>query len=89
MTQPTHSDLQRDFGRMEGSVAAMKERMDHLEKTVADGFEKVGAGLDKIDKRLATIEAREAERKGAWKVIALVAGAVSAVVASVVKYLMG
>lgn len=67
----------------------MEKRLDHIEKAVADGFEKVGEGLDKIDKRLAQIEAKEAERKGAWKVIALVAGGVSAVVASAVKYLMG
>jgi CHASE3 domain sensor protein len=89
MTQPTHSDLQRDVGRIEGAFAAMEKRMDTLEKTVTEGFEKVSDGLDKIDRRLATIEAKEAERKGAWKVIALVAGGVSALVASVIKYLMG
>jgi len=89
MTQPSHSDLQRDVGRLEGRFAAMEKRLDHLEKAVNDGFDKVASGIDKIDKRLAAIEAKEAERKGAWKVIALVAGGVSAIVASVVKYLMG
>ncbi|MXO72862.1 hypothetical protein [Alteraurantiacibacter buctensis] len=68
---------------------AVEKRMDKLETTVTEGFEKVGTGLDKIDKRLAAIEAREAERKGAWKVITAVAAGVSAVVASAVKYLMG
>ncbi len=67
----------------------MEKRLDHLEKTVSDGFETVGVGLDKIDKRLAAIEAKEAERKGAWKVIAAVAAGVSAIVASAIKYFMG
>lgn len=85
----SHEALNRSLGRVEGAQTAMEKRLDHLEKTVADGFEKVGEGLEKIDRRLAAIEAKEAERKGAWKIIALVAGGVSALVASVVKYLIG
>ena len=89
MTQPSHSDLQRDVGRLEGRFAAMEKRLDHLEKAVNDGFDKVAGGIEKIDKRLAAIEAKEAERKGAWKVVSAIAAAVAAVVASAVKYLMG
>lgn len=89
MTQPSHSDLQRDVGRLEGCFAAMEKRLDHLEKAVNDGFDKVAGGIEKIDKRLAQIEAKEAERKGAWKVVSAIAAAVAAVVASAVKYLMG
>ena len=89
MTQPSHFDLQRDVGRLEGRFVAMEKRLDHLEKAVNDGFDKVAGGIEKIDKRLAAIEAKELERKGAWKVITAVAAGVSAVVASVVKYLIG
>lgn len=89
MTQPTHTELQRGVGRLEGTFAAMEKRMDTLEKTVTDGFDKMTMGLSKIDQRLASIEAKEAERKGAWKVITAIAAAVAAVVASAVKYLMG
>jgi len=100
MTGPTHLDQQRALGRLEGTVAAMEKRMDDLETTVAKGFEKVGSDIKDVaasirelrehqDRRLAAIEAKELERKGAWKVIALVASGVSAIVASAVKYLMG
>jgi t-SNARE complex subunit (syntaxin) len=89
MTGATHDQLNRALGRVEGSQVAMEKRLDTLEKTVTDGFEKVGDGLDRIDRRLAQIEAKEAERKGAWKVITAIAAAVAAVVASAVKYLMG
>lgn len=89
MTGATHDQLNRALGRVEGSQVAMEKRLDTLEKTVTDGFEKVGDGLDRIDRRLAQIETKEAERKGAWKVVAAIAGAVAAVVASAVKYLMG
>ena len=87
--QPSHSDLQRDVGRVEGTLSAVEKRMDRLESTVTEGFEKVEQGLSKIDRRLASIEAKEAERKGAWKVIAIIAGSVSAFVAAAVKYIMG
>ena len=89
MTQPSHFDLQRDVGRLEGRFAAMEKRLDHLEKAVNDGFDKVAGGIEKIDKRLAQIEAKELERKGAWKGVSAIAAAVAAVVASAVKYLMG
>lgn len=62
MTQPSHSDLQRDVGRLEGRFAAMEKRLDHLEKAVNDGFDKVAGGIEKIDKRLAAIEATLTER---------------------------
>ena len=89
MTQPTHNDISRAVGNLEGSYRAMENRMGHLEKTVTEGFDKVGEGLDKIDKRLAAIEKRESERKGAWKVVAVVAATVSGAIAWVVNYFFG
>ena len=89
MTGATHDELNRALGRVEGSQVAMEKRLDHLEKAVAEGFERVGDGIDRIDKRLASIEAKEAERKGAWKVVAFVAASVSGAIAWVVNYFAG
>jgi hypothetical protein len=85
----SHDDLNRSIGRMEGSQVAMEKRLDHLEKAMQEGFEKVGGGIERIDQRLAKIEQTENERKGAWKVVAAVAASVSGVIAWVVNYLFG
>lgn len=89
MTGATHDQLNRALGRVEGSQVAMEKRLDHLEKAMTEGFEKVGDGIDRIDKRLASIEAKEAERKGAWKVVAAVAATVSGLIAWAANYLFG
>jgi hypothetical protein len=81
----THDDLQRSLGRVEGSQSQLEARMDRFEKLVSDGFDKLEGSLSAIDQRLAAIEKKETERKGAWKVIVMVAGGVSAVVAAVIK----
>ena len=83
----SHEDLQRSLGRVEGNQSQLEARMDRFEKLVSDGFEKLEGSLSAIDKRLAAIESKETERKGAWKVIVLVASGVSAVVAGIIKYL--
>lgn len=88
MTVPSHDDLQRSLGRVEGNQSAMEARMDRFEKLVTDGFGKVEDTLTAIEKRLAAIETKETERKGAWKVIVGVAGTVSAVVAGCVKFFL-
>ena len=62
--------------------------MDRFEKLVTDGFEKVEDTLTAIEKRLAAIETKETERKGAWKAIVALAGAVGGAVAACVKYLL-
>lgn len=83
----SHEDIQRSLGRVEGNQSQLEARMDRFEKLVTDGFEKVDGSLTAIDKRLAAMESKETERKGAWKVIVTVAGAVSAAVAALIKYL--
>lgn len=78
MIEPTHNDLQRDFGRMEGSIASVNQRLDRIE-----------AVLERMDDRLEKIEARESERRGAWKTIAFVAGSVGAVASLLFQKLFG
>lgn len=87
MQQPNHSDLQRSLGRVEGNQSAMEARMDRFESLVKDGFEKVEDALGTIDKRLAQIEQRESERKGAWKTLVAIAAGVSGLVGYLVNYL--
>lgn len=81
MTQPSYTDLERDFGRMEG-------RMDALDKVVSEGFKRVEESLAKIDSRLDSVDALNSEHKGAWKVITIVSGVVSLVVSIVVPFLI-
>ena len=85
----THDDLQRSLGRVEGSQSQMEARMDRFEKLVSEGFKELGDGIHELRKEIGDLKAKDSERKGAWKVLALISGVVSAVVASIVKYLAG
>lgn len=86
----SHDDLQRGLGRVEGNQTAMEARMDRFEKLVSEGFAKVEGTLETISTRLAQIEAKEAERKGGWKIIAAIVACVVGVVSSLVtKYFGG
>lgn len=67
MTATTNGDLHRDMGRMEGKQDAMGDRLDRLEKLVSEGFER-------MDERLARIEAADSSRKGVIGVIHWIAG---------------
>lgn len=51
---PNTTDLNRALGRVEGDIGAMKESVDRIEALVRD-----------MDKRLAQLEAKENQRKGA------------------------
>jgi len=66
MSPPTHTDIHRDLGRMEGRLDAMEDRLGKVEVILA-----------RIDGRLARIEARENERKGAWWMLVFVTAVVT------------
>lgn len=83
MGAPDNTDLARSLGRVEGELTAMDGRMERLEAAVSDGFDKLGAALKAIEDRLSAIEAKESERAGAWKGIAGIASAASAIGATV------
>lgn len=86
---PTHDDLERSLGRVEGHQSQMESRMDHFDKLVSEGFKELGDGIHELRKEIGDLKAKESERKGVWRIIALISGVVSAVVASIVKYLAG
>ena len=87
MTQPNHDDLQRSLGRIEGKQSAMEERVGRFERLVSEGFEKVEGALERIDKRLGEIEARESERKGTWRILATLGGMIGAGLTALIEYL--
>ncbi len=82
----THDDLQRSLGRVEGKQDAMRDRVGQLEETVEEGFDKVTTSLDKNNARLAAIETRESERKGAWAVLIGIASLFSGVFGAVFSW---
>lgn len=71
----TPDDLQRSLGRVEGTQRAMRDDLTKIEKT-----------LETINQRLASIEARESERKGAWVVLVTVASLLSGVFGAVFSW---
>jgi septal ring factor EnvC (AmiA/AmiB activator) len=66
----THTDLSRDMGRVEGKQDAMGARLDKIEEL-----------LERIDARLAKLEAAEHQRKGAVAALMLFAGFIGGLVA--------
>lgn len=87
MSDPTHGDIQRDMGRMEGKQDAMGARLDRLEKIIEAGFEKVDEGFEKISERLTVLEADKAERKGMLVALAAIGGAVGTILTFVGDHL--
>lgn len=89
----SHDDLQRSLGRVEGNQDAMETRMDRFESALSEGFKDVKAAISEMrgdfDKRLAAIEERESERRGAWKTILAGCAAVSALAAFLVEHFFG
>ena len=77
MSGPTHLDLLRDFGRMEGRFNAVEDHLQKIDKT-----------LERIDQRLARIEQAEDQRKGAFSLGHWLIGAVSAVGAFIASHFL-
>ena len=67
--------LHRDLGKLEGEMAAVK---DHLEK--------IDVVLERIDSRLARIEAAENTRKGAFSIGQWLVGVIGAGVALFIQH---
>lgn len=93
--QPSHLDLQRDVGRVEGAVAAMEKRLDRFEENInsrldcglreiksviGDAVKEGKARHDDIDTRLGSLEKAEERRKGWLAATATIATAVSSAI---------
>lgn len=77
MPSPNHTDISRSLGQMEG-------RMEGIEKKITDGFEgihaKIDAALGDHESRIRGLEQTEQERRGAWKLLAIIGAGVGALV---------
>lgn len=71
------SDLDRTVGQLEAGLKAMSDKIDRILKTVDD-----------IDERLKAIEARENERKGAFRLAVFLAGVIGAASVKLVAFLV-
>jgi hypothetical protein len=71
----TNTDLHRDIGRMEGRLDGMDDRLSKIE-----------AIAERIDGRLANLEARESERKGAWWTLGTLAAIIGAFAGAILSH---
>lgn len=80
MSDPTHGDIQRDLGRMEGKADAMGARLDRLEKIIEDGF-------SEVRREIAELKSDKAERKGMFVALAAIGGLIGTLVTFVGDHL--
>lgn len=82
MTQPNHTDLSRDMGRVEASLEA-------LEKAMMQGFEDIKTELKVIKADVEVLKAAENKRKGAVGALMLFAGFLGGLVAKFGAFIFG
>lgn len=80
MTQPTHGEIQRDMGRMEGKQDAMGARLDRLEKMIEEGF-------SELRNDIADLKSAESKRSGAFAIGHWIVGIIGAGVAILIDHL--
>jgi hypothetical protein len=84
--QPTHGDLDRSIGRLEGIIGQMLDSRKQRDEHVDDRLARIEAKLEKIDDTLASA-------KGGWKVLLIIGGIAGMVggwiVPTFVKRMMG
>jgi septal ring factor EnvC (AmiA/AmiB activator) len=69
------ADLHRDIGRIEGELSGMRGDLTEIKAMLKD-----------ISDRVAQIEARENERKGAWWVLGVLAATIGAFAGAVLNH---
>lgn len=82
MVEPSHADIYRDLGHLQGEMRAVHDGLDRIESGMKAGF-------DKIDKRLTELEAKENQRKGALAFLMVLAGAVGGFLVKFGAFLIG
>ena len=80
--RPNNADLSREIGHLEGEMAAVKESLDRIEKAMT-------LGLERINSRLAELEAKENQRKGALGLLMVVAAALGAGISKFIAVFVG
>lgn len=83
-----HSELQRDMGRMEAGLDAVKEAMQQGFKQTGDRIAEVKDELADMRTDIAALKEAESKRKGAMGALAVVASAIGAAVTFVVEHFL-
>jgi septal ring factor EnvC (AmiA/AmiB activator) len=78
MTPPNHTDLYQGLGRLEGATQSMGARLDKIEDV-----------LERIDQRLANLEGKENQRRGALAMLMVFSGAIGGLIAKFGTLLFG
>lgn len=82
MTQPNHTDLSRDMGRVEASLEA-------LEKVVSQGFQDIKDELRAIKTDVEALKVAENKRKGALGALMVFAGFVGGLIVKFGAFVFG
>ena len=70
------------IGQLEGEMMAVKDSLDRIEKVMT-------VGLKEINNRLAELEAKENQRKGALGLLMIFAASLGAGIAKLTAFLLG
>lgn len=80
--RPNNADLSREIGQLEGEMIAVKESLDRIEKAMT-------LGLERINARLAELEAKENQRKGALGLLMVLAATIGAGLSKLIAFMVG
>lgn len=82
MTQPNHTELQRDMGRMEATLEA-------LEKAVTQGFEDIKSDMRVMRADIAELKLAEGKRGAVERFAAVIGGVVGSIITLAVSVIAG
>ncbi len=92
-SQPTHGDLDRSIGRLEGIIGQMLDSRKQRDEHVDGRLERIEAQIEAVVVRIESIVEMLASIKGGWNVLALIGGIAGMiggwVVPAFIKRMMG
>ena len=93
MAEPSHGDIQRGLGHVEGKLEQVLESQRQRDEHVDSRLERIEARIEAVVARIESIDDTLASIKGGWKVLALIGGIAGMiggwVVPAFIKRMMG
>lgn len=93
MAEPTHGDIQRGLGRVEGKLEEVLESRRERDEHVDGRLERIEARIEAVVARIESLVEMLAAVRGGWKVLALIGGIAGMiggwVVPAFIKRMMG
>ena len=74
MAEPTHGDIQRGLGRVEGKLEQVLESRRQRDEHIDGRLERIEARIEAVVARVEALVEMLAAVKGGWKVIAVLGG---------------